>query len=198
MSGLQAGNLAKFIMSLNENVDKARPRMGSRNYFCLTIAEGMLRSEHLVQSIEKGNEYGKYALTWIYRELRAFIDNIEVPDHTKELDQSFLKTLKQYNLIKLHLLSSPFSAEVPEDVLVGTENREWPEKMLVKLEESVEEVGVGDLGGRRVVERLAHVKEVIEFVADEGLELSASFLERLQLSVRSGVDWLQQEKQAQP
>lgn len=77
---------------------------------------------------------------------------------------------------------------------MGTESKEWPEKMLVKLEESVEEVGVGDFGGRRVVERLGHVKEVIEFVAEEGLELSGSFLEKLLLSVRSGLDWLQHEK----
>lgn len=48
------------------------------------------------------------------------------------------------------------------------------------------------------MDRLAHVKEVIEFVAEEGLELSASFLEKLLLSVRSGLDWLQHEKLAHP
>lgn len=194
MAGLQAGNLALFVRNISDPLDKARPRMASRNYFCLTLAEGMLRSESLLQAIEKGSENGKLVLAWIYRELAAFVGYIEAPDHFKELDQTFPKTLRKYNLIKLQLMSSPFSAEVPEGVLVGTEGKEWPEKMVVRLEESVEEVGVGDLGGRRVAERLAHVKEVVEFAAVEGLELSRSFLEKLLISVRSGLDWLQHEK----
>lgn len=56
MSGLQASSLAKFIKNFSDNLDKLNPRMGSRNYFSLTIAEGMLRSSGLIQAIEKGSD----------------------------------------------------------------------------------------------------------------------------------------------
>jgi hypothetical protein len=135
---------------------------------------------------------------WINESIRAFRSSLEYDELDLSSKDLFLQTLRKYSSIKALLLNSSFADQVPEDVLLGTEQCEWPEILASKLESAMDEVGVSELEGRRVSEKLNNAKTMIEFAADEELELSMALLEKLLISVRSGIEWMKAEKDSLP
>jgi hypothetical protein len=76
--------------------------------------------------------------------------------------------------------------------LLGTNQREWPDKLVFNLDVIVAEVGVGELGGKRVADRLQLIKDVVQFTSEESVELNKSLLDKLLFSINSGLEWHKQ------